>query len=222
MAIADVSGKGTSSRLLAQSRHEQVHCTCPLSGVKRTSRLIASSLDKLAAHWPATASPLYRNGAADEPSVRGGGTESCRHGRADADCGLRAERSSGPPFGDPDLNPLRGFVFNHLQDRASQDTVGEPELIQNRVVVRVGDWNQIARKMSLRPVSMVITAASDHRRQLARAVRNGKRLVDVRPAHWRQGFNLLLGQLDLVVDMRGVAKGSEIKNSRDGHSRRHF
>jgi formate dehydrogenase assembly factor FdhD len=27
------------------------------SGVKRTSRLIASSRDKLAAHWPATASP---------------------------------------------------------------------------------------------------------------------------------------------------------------------
>src|SRR5262245_13863537 len=76
--------------------------------------------------------------------------------------------------------------------------------------------------MSLRSVSMVITAASDHRRQLARAVRNGKRLVDVGPAHWRQGFNLLFGQLDLVVDMRGVAKGSKIKNSRDGQSRRHL
>src|SRR5262245_38901361 len=76
--------------------------------------------------------------------------------------------------------------------------------------------------MSLRSVSMVIAAASNHRRQLARAVRNGKRLVDIRPAHWRQGFNLLLGQLDLVVDMRGVAKGSEIKNSRDGQTRRHF
>jgi hypothetical protein len=70
----------------------------------------------------------------------------------------------GRPFGNPDPNPLRGFVFNHLQDCASQDAVGEPELIQNRVVIRVGDWNQIARKMSLRPVCMVITAASDHRR----------------------------------------------------------
>src|SRR5262245_10231051 len=76
--------------------------------------------------------------------------------------------------------------------------------------------------MSLRPVGMVITAASDHRRQLARAVRNGKRLIGARPTHWRQGFNLLLGQLDLVVDMRGVAKGSEIENSRDGDPRRHL
>jgi hypothetical protein len=120
------------------------------------------------------------------------------------------------------LNPLRGFVFGHLQDRAGQDTVGEPELIQNRIVIRVGDRNQIARKMGLRPVGMVITAASDHRRQLTRAVRNGKRLVDGRPAHWRQGFNLHLGQLDLVVDMGGVAKGSEIENARDGHPRRHL
>src|SRR5215203_3410231 len=76
--------------------------------------------------------------------------------------------------------------------------------------------------MSLRTVGMVIPAASDHRWQLARAVRNGKRLVDDRLAHWRQVFNLLLGQLDLVVDMRGVAKGSEIENSRDGHPGRHL
>jgi hypothetical protein len=73
----------------------------------------------------------------------------------------------GRPFGNPDLNPLRGFVFDHLQDRASQDTVGEPELIQNRVVIRVGDWNQIARKMSLRPVCMVRRSARPDRYVIA-------------------------------------------------------
>src|SRR5215203_5625685 len=32
---------GRLPHLLAQSRHELVHCTCPLLGVKRTSRLRA-------------------------------------------------------------------------------------------------------------------------------------------------------------------------------------
>src|SRR5215204_3820372 len=89
-------------------------------------------------------------------------------------------------------------------------------------MICAGDRNQIARAMSLRPVGVVITAAGDHRRQLARAVSNGKRLFDRWPAHWRQGFNLRLGQLDLVVDMRGIAKRSQIENSRDGHPRRHL
>src|SRR5262245_61981266 len=89
-------------------------------------------------------------------------------------------------------------------------------------MIRFGDRNHTARKMGLRSVGMVITTASDHRWQLARAVSNGKRLVDARPAHGRQSFNLLLGQLDLIVDMRGVAKCSEIENSRDGQARRHL
>src|SRR4051794_3046895 len=76
--------------------------------------------------------------------------------------------------------------------------------------------------MGLRPVRMVITATSDHRRQLARAVGNGERLVDRRPAHWRQGFDFRFGQLNLVVDMRRIAKGSQIENPRDGHPRRHL
>src|SRR5262249_13632028 len=36
MLIADVSRKGTSSRLLAHSGHRLLHCACPVSGVKRT------------------------------------------------------------------------------------------------------------------------------------------------------------------------------------------
>jgi hypothetical protein len=39
------------SPLLAQSRHKQVHCTCPLSGVKRTSRrAFRSATQKIFTH----------------------------------------------------------------------------------------------------------------------------------------------------------------------------
>ena len=73
------------------------------------------------------------------------------------------------------------------------------------------DRNQLAGEMSLRPVCVEISAASDHRRQLARAIGDGKWLVDARQAHWREGFDLDLGQLDLIVDMGGVAERSEFK-----------
>jgi hypothetical protein len=62
--------------------------------------------------------------------------------------------------------------------------------------------------MSLSPVSMEIPTASDHRRQLARAIGYGKWLIDARQAHWREGFDLDFGQLDLIVDMGGVAQRS--------------
>ena len=51
-------------------------------------------------------------------------------------------------------------------------------------------------------------AANDHRRQLARAIGDGKWLIDARQAHWREGFDLDLGQLDFIVDMGGVASGA--------------
>jgi hypothetical protein len=92
----------------------------------------------------------------------------------------------------PGPQSVTGFVFGHLQDWAGQDTVGEPELIQNRVVIRFGDRNQIARKMGLRPVGMVSTTASDHRWQLAGAVCNGQ---------WFVGqLRLLTGKTADVVD----------------------
>src|SRR5262245_4732391 len=50
----------------------------------------------------------------------------------------------------------RCLVLRHLKHRARQDTVGESELIQDRVVIGVGDRNQIAGLMSLRTVGMVI------------------------------------------------------------------
>ena len=59
--------------------------------------------------------------------------------------------------------------------------------------------------MSLRPVGMVIAAARDHGRQLARAIRDGKRLIEARLAHRREGFDFDFSQLDLIVDMGGVA-----------------
>ena len=63
---------------------------------------------------------------------------------------------------------------------------------------------------------MVVSAASDHRWQFPGAVSNCKRLIDAWSAHWGQRFNFLLGQLDLVVNMRRVTKRREIENSRDG------
>ena len=81
-------------------------------------------------------------------------------------------------------------VFGHPQDRACQNTVGMPEFIQNREVVRVDDRDQVAREMRPRPVCVVVSAARDHGRQLARAVRDGERLVDALPTHGREGFDL--------------------------------
>src|SRR5262245_13263722 len=98
---------------------------------------------------------------------------------------------------------LRDLVSRHLQDRAGQIAVGAPELIQNCEMVRVCDRDQVAGEMLLRAVSMVVPAARDHRRQLARTIRNGERLVDAGPAHGRKSFDFDLGQLELVVDLGG-------------------
>jgi hypothetical protein len=94
---------------------------------------------------------------------------------------------------DPDPNELCDLVLRQLQDGACQVTVGESKFIQNREVVRLCDRDQIAGEMSLRAVSMVVPAARDHRRQLARAIRDGKRFVGDRAAdgtpRWRPGKN---------------------------------
>src|SRR5262249_61335125 len=75
--------------------------------------------------------------------------------------------------------------------------------------------------MSLSPVSMEIPTAGDHRRQLTRAIGDGKWLIDARQAHWREGFDLDFGQLDLIVDMRGVAQRSKFKYARNRQPGRH-
>ena len=98
-----------------------------------------------------------------------------------------------------------------LADRACQVTVGKPEFIQNREVVGMDHRNQVAREMSLCPVSMEIPAAGDHRRQFAAAIGDGKRLVDTRQAHRRKRFDLDFGQPHLVVDMRRVAQRREVE-----------
>src|SRR6266571_7069894 len=69
--------------------------------------------------------------------------------------------------------------------------------------------------MSLRPVSMVVPAARDHCRQLACAIRDGKRLIHARPAHGREGFDFDFGKLDFVIDLRGVAEWRQLEDSRD-------
>ena len=67
-------------------------------------------------------------------------------------------------------NPLRGLVLRHRNHGAGERAVGLSQLIQNREVIGVGDWYQVAWDMPLRPVGMVIAAAHDHGRQLAGAV----------------------------------------------------
>src|SRR5262249_7511577 len=106
---------------------------------------------------------------------------------------------------------FNGLRFGQLQDRTCQTTVGKSKFIENREVVRLYDRNQVAWEMSLSSVSMEITTAGDHRRQLARAIGYGKWLIDARQAHWREGFDLDFGQLDLIVDMGGVAQRSKVK-----------
>ena len=64
-------------------------------------------------------------------------------------------------------NPLRGLVLRHRNHGAGERAVGLSQLIQNREVIGVGDWYQVAWNMPLRPVGMVIAAARDHGRQLA-------------------------------------------------------
>src|SRR5215469_8466834 len=108
-----------------------------------------------------------------------------------------------------------------LQDLACQTTVGKSKFIENREVVCLYDRNQVAWEMSLCPVSMEIPTASDHRRQLARAVGYGQWLIDARQAHWREGFDLDFGQLDLIVDMGGVAQRSKFKYTRNREPCRH-
>ena len=58
---------------------------------------------------------------------------------------------------------------------------------------------------------MIVPAGRDHRWQLARAIRDGKRLVDAWPAHGREGFDFDFGQFDFVIDLGGVAERSELK-----------
>lgn len=123
---------------------------------------------------------------------------------------------------DPDPDELRDLVLRQLQDRAGQITVGDPKFIQNREVVCLCDRDQVAGEMSLRPVSMVVPAARDHGRQLTRAIRDGKRLIDARPAHGREGFDFDFGQFNFVVDLGGVAERSELKDPRDRQPSCHF
>jgi hypothetical protein len=66
---------------------------------------------------------------------------------------------------------LRGLILRHRNHGAGERAVGLSQLIQNREVIGVGDWYQVAWDMPLRPVGMVIAAARDHGRQLAGAVR---------------------------------------------------
>src|SRR5262245_28592095 len=75
--------------------------------------------------------------------------------------------------------------------------------------------------MSLSPVSMEISTAGDHRRQLTRAVGDGQWLVDARQAHWREGFDLDLRQLDFVVDVGRVAQRGKFEYARNRQSCRH-
>src|SRR5215831_17977420 len=75
--------------------------------------------------------------------------------------------------------------------------------------------------MSLSPVSMKIPTASDHRRQLTRAISDGQWLIDARQAHWREGFDLGFGQPDLVVHVGGVAQRSKFKYARNRQPGRH-
>ena len=102
-----------------------------------------------------------------------------------------------------------------LQDRACQTTVGKPKFIENREVVCFYDRNQAAWEMSLSPIGMKIPTASDHRRQLSRAISYGKWLIDARQAHWREVFDLGFGQPDLIVHVGGVAQRSKFKYARN-------
>jgi len=108
-----------------------------------------------------------------------------------------------------------------LQDRACQTTVGKSKFIENREVVCLYDRNQATREMGLSPVSMEIPTASDHRRQLTRAIGYGKWLIDARQAHWRERFDLDFGQVDLIVDMGGVTQRSKFKYARNRQPSRH-
>ena len=58
---------------------------------------------------------------------------------------------------------LDGLRSRQLQERACQTTGRKSKFIENREVVCLYDRNQVAWKMSLSPVSMEITTASDHR-----------------------------------------------------------
>src|SRR5262245_58017900 len=114
------------------------------------------------------------------------------------------------------------FLCSHqLQDRACQTAAGTSKVIENREVVCLYNGKQGTGKMSLSPVSMEIPTGSDHRRQLTRAIGYGKWLIDARQAHWREGFDLDFGQLDLIVDMRGVAQRSKLKYTRNRQPGRH-
>jgi hypothetical protein len=56
---------------------------------------------------------------------------------------------------------------------------------------------------------MVVPAGRDHRWQLARAIRDGKRLIDAWPAHGRESFDLDFGQFDFVIDLGRVAERAQ-------------
>src|SRR5262245_38105622 len=119
-------------------------------------------------------------------------------------------------------NPLRGLVFRHCDYGAGERAVGLSQFVQNREVIGVRDWYQVAWNMSLRPIGMVIAAARDHGRQLTGAVGDTERLVDDRPPHRREVLNFFLAQPHLVVDMRGVAQRAEIEHTRDRQPRRYL
>src|SRR5262249_30795447 len=75
--------------------------------------------------------------------------------------------------------------------------------------------------MSLSPMSMKFPTASDHRRQLTRAISYGQWLLDAWQAHRRKSFDLDFRQLDFIVDVGRVAQRSKFKDTRNRQPCRH-
>src|SRR5215831_15398767 len=146
-----------------------------------------------------------------------------RSAQRSASAAPRSAVSCKPCYGPPGKQQaqLDGLRSCQLQDRACQITVGKSQLIQDREMVCLYDRNQATGEMSLSPVSMEIPTARDHRWQLTRAIGEGKWLIDAWQAHWREGFDLDFGQLDLIVDMGGVAQRSKFKYTRNRQPCRH-
>src|SRR5215831_11193238 len=140
-----------------------------------------------------------------------------RSAQRSASAAPRSAVSCKPCYGPPGKQQaqLDGLRSCQLQDRACQITVGKSQLIQNREVVCMYDRNQATGEMSLSPVSMEIPTASDHRRQLTRAIGDGQWFIDARQAHWRKGYDLDFRQLYFIVHVGGVAQRSKFEYARN-------
>ena len=134
-------------------------------------------------------------------------------GRADAD-GRNAGRRAAVQHR---RRGRGGAVAEHGHASSITCRVSTPvrvaQFVHDSEMVRARHRDQRARRMRRRALSVQIAAVRYQRRQLRRAIGDRQRLVHHRQAQWRQRRDLVIGQPQLLVQIR-VAHRAQFEDAR--------